>query len=191
MAVFFYFAKFESRLVQLFLLGIVAVAVTKDIISLLRGTDVELHITNLDFISTGRAPAGYKSSSIPRLDIYHLKFEQAMSGDHEQPSGLYVEHHGVLLNPTTCVLPHIDEAHTEQVIEAIYLRFPDTAHTANSEPYLTSLNLNQRRRILVTTDESPSYNHPGRSYFRNKTSKTKAKSLVKPQNHPNLSIKTT
>jgi hypothetical protein len=143
--VFFYFAKFESRLVQLFLLGIITVSVIKNIISLVRGTDVELHITNLDFISTGRAPAGYKSSSIPRADIYNLKFDRAMSGDHEQPSGLYVEHHGVLLNPTTCVLPDVDEAQTEQVMEAIYRRFPDTAHSANSEPYLTSLNLNQRR----------------------------------------------
>ena len=145
MAMFFYFAKFGSRLLQLFLLGIITVAVIKDIISRLRGTDVELHITNLDFISTGHAPAGYKSSSIPRADIYHLKFDEAMSGDHEQPSGLYVEHHGVLLNPTTCVLPHIDKGQTEQIIETIYRRFPDTAHSANSEPYLTSLNLNQRR----------------------------------------------
>jgi hypothetical protein len=145
MAVFFYYAKFESRLLQLFLLGIVAVSLIKDIVSRLRGTDVELLITNLDFISTGRAPAGYKSSSIPRADIYNLKFGEAMSGDHEQPSGLYVEHHGILRNPTTCVLPHIDEAQTEQVIEAIYRRFPDTARSANSEPYLTSLNLNQRR----------------------------------------------
>jgi hypothetical protein len=112
---------------------------------LVRGTDVELHITNLDFISTGHAPACYKSSSIPRADIYNLKFGEAMSGDFEQPSGLYVEHHGILLNPTTCVLPHIDKAQTEQAMEAIYRRFPDTAHSANSEPYLTSLNLNQRR----------------------------------------------
>jgi hypothetical protein len=145
MAVFFYYAKFESRLLQLFLLGIVAVLLIKDIVSLLRGTDVELRATNLDFISAGRAPSGYKSSSIPRADVYNLKFDQAMSGDHEQPSGLYVEHHGILRNPTTCVLPHIDEAQTQQVIEAIYRRFPDTAHSANSEPYLTSLNLTQRR----------------------------------------------
>jgi hypothetical protein len=144
-AMLFYYAKFGSRLLQLFLLGLVAVSLIKDIISLLRGTNVELHIANLDFISTGRAPSGYKSSSIPRAYIYNLKFGEAMSGDYEQPSGLYVEHHGILLNPTTCVLPHIDEAQTEQVIEAIYRRFPDTAHSANSEPYLTSLNLNQRR----------------------------------------------
>jgi hypothetical protein len=145
MAAFVYYAKFDFRLLELFLLGIVAVALIRDIISTLRGTDVELRVTNLHFISTGHAPAGYKSSSIPRADIYNLKFGEAMSGDHEQPSGLYVEHHGIFRYPAECVLPHIDEAQTEQVIEAIYRRFPDTAHSANSERYLTSLNLNQRR----------------------------------------------
>jgi hypothetical protein len=97
-----------------------------------------------------------------------------LSGDYEQPSGLYVEHHGILLNPTTCILPHIDEAQTEQVIEAIYHRFPDTAHSSNSEPYLTSLNL-----------ESPQINQVSSPDPEIKNSKTKAKLHVKPQNQLN------
>jgi hypothetical protein len=149
MAAFVYYAKFDFRLLELFFLGIVAVSLIRDVLSTLRGTDVELRVTNLDFLSTGRAPAGYKSSSIPSADIYNLKFEEAMSGDYERPSGLYAEHHGIFLNPTTCILPHIDEAQTEQVIDAIYRRFPDTAHSANSEPYLTSLNLNRSTEIPI------------------------------------------
>jgi hypothetical protein len=149
MVVFFYYAKFDSYLLRLFIFGLFAVSLVREIISLLRGTEVELRITNLDFISTGHAPSGYNSSSVPRADIYWMEFRKASGGgdEAERPSGLYVEHHGVLLNPTTCVLPHIDKAQTEQVIEAIYRRFPDTstfAPSANTDPYLISLNLNQR-----------------------------------------------
>ena len=148
MAAFFYYAKFESRLLQLFFLGIVAVSLIKNIISLLRGTDVELRVTNLDFISTGRAPSGYKSSSIPRADIYNLKFDQAMSGDHEQPSGLYVETSASVWHSGSCVLPHLDETQTQQAIDAILHRFPDTCTLAPAsarEPYLTTLNLSNRK----------------------------------------------
>jgi hypothetical protein len=149
-AIMFYYAKGDSYLVRLFFFGFVAVSILREIISLSRGTEVELRITNLDFISTGHAPSGYGSSSVPRADIYWMEFRQASGGgeEAEHPSGLYVEHHGVLRNPTTCVLPHIDKAQTEQVIEAIYRRFPDTstlAPSANADPYLISLNLNQRQ----------------------------------------------
>jgi hypothetical protein len=149
-AVMFYYAKGNSYLMRLFVLGFVAVSLIRGIISLARGTDVELSITNLELISTGHAPSGYNSSSIPRADIYSMEFRQATGGSDEaaQPSGLFVEHHGLLRNPTTCVLPHIDEAQTDQVLEAIYRRFPDTstlAPSANTDPYLISLNLNQRR----------------------------------------------
>ena len=150
MVIFFYRIKFDSRLLRLFFFGLCALSLIKEIISLLRGTDVELRITNLDFISTGHAPNGYSNSSIPRADIYSLEFHKAAGGgdEAEHPSGLYVEHHGIIRNPTKCVLPHIDEAQTEQVIEAVYRRFPDTstlAPSANAEPYLISLNLNQRQ----------------------------------------------
>jgi hypothetical protein len=150
MVVFFYYAKFDSYLLRLFFFGLFAVSLVREIISLLRGTEVELRITNLDFISTGHAPSGYSSSSVPRADIYWMEFREARGGgdEAEQPCGLYVEHHGVLRNPTTCVLPHIDKAQTDEVIEAIYRRFPDTstlAPSANADPYLISLNLNQRR----------------------------------------------
>jgi hypothetical protein len=149
-AVMFHYAKGDSYLVRIFFFGIAAVSIVREIISLSRGTEVELRITNLEFISTGHAPSGYNSSSIPRADIYWMEFRKAIGGgdDREQPSGLYVEHHGILRNPTTCVLPHIDKAQTEQVIEAIYRRFPDTstlAPSTNTDPYLISLNLNQRR----------------------------------------------
>jgi hypothetical protein len=149
-AIMFHYAKGNSYLVRIFIFGIAAVSIVREIISLSRGTEVELRITNLDFISTGHAPNGYNNSSIPRADIYAMEFREAIGGgdDREQPSGLYVEHHGILRNPTTCVLPHIDQVQPQQVIETIYRRFPDTstlAPNANTDPYLISLNLNQRR----------------------------------------------
>jgi hypothetical protein len=149
LVIFFYHAKIDSRLLRLFFFGLCAISLIKEIISLLRGADIQLRITNLDFISTGHAP-NYGGCSIPRADIYSLEFRKATGGGDEaaRPSGLYVEHHGTLRNSTKCVLPHIDEAQTEQVIEAIYLRFPDTstlAPGANAKPYLISLNLNQRQ----------------------------------------------
>jgi hypothetical protein len=147
--IFFYFAKFDSYLLRIFLSGLFAASLVREILSLLRGTDVQLRITNLDFISTGRAPDSYGSSSVPRADIYFLEFRKASGGgeDPHHASGLYVGHRGILRNSATCVLPHTDEAQTEQVIEAILRRFPDTSTLAprpTEEPYLISLNLNQR-----------------------------------------------
>ena len=75
-------------------------------------------------------------------------FREASGGGDENPGpkGLYVEHSGILVNPVTCVLPHIDETQTEQVIQAILRRFPDTESLApprSAHPSdLVSLNLN-------------------------------------------------
>lgn len=120
------------------------------VISALRGTAVELHVTNLDFVSSGHAPEDYQPSTIARADIYNLEYRDASGGGDfpELPEGLYVEHLGAglgLWNKSTCVLPHLDKVQTEQVIEAIYRRFPDTGKlppTGTFEPYLTSRNLN-------------------------------------------------
>jgi hypothetical protein len=145
---FFVYAASPSKLYQLFVGLLCAIALIRDLIKNWRGTKVELRLTNLDFISRGRAPDGYGASSIPRAAIYNLEFRKASGGgeDAEYPSGLYIEHHGVLHNPSTCVLPHIDNTQTDQVIEAIMRRFPDTGTlppTGPFEPYLTSLNLNR------------------------------------------------
>ena len=126
---------------------IVAVSIVRVAISALRGTDVELRISNLGFISSGHAPEGYSPYTISRADIYRLEFRKSSGGGDvpERPQGLYVEHHGLgRWDSATCVLPHIDEAQTEQVVEAIYRCFPDTgtlSPTGSFEPYLTSLNL--------------------------------------------------
>jgi hypothetical protein len=113
----------------------------------LRGTDVHLTVTNLDLISTGHAPDGYHPSTISRADIYNLTFSEGNGGENSQPSSLYVEYRGGLfVNANTCVLPHLDTNQTEQVIQAILHRFPDTTTlppTRPNDPGLISLNLTQ------------------------------------------------
>lgn len=131
---------------------VVMIVVLGGIVSALRGTAVELRVTEVEFISSGHAPEDYVPSVIPRADIYDLEFREASGGGDfpELPMGLYVKHHGgILTNPSTCVLPHTDKAQTEEVIKAIYRRFPDTGKLPSIggfEPYLTSLNLNAMNR---------------------------------------------
>jgi hypothetical protein len=122
----------DSLVIRLIVGALVAYSLIRDLISYLHGTNVVLRATNLDFVSTGRAPDGYSPSSIPRASIYSLEFREAQGGgdDPAHPSGLYIEHQGVLYDPTVCVLPHIDESQTRQAIEAILRRYPDTEDLA-------------------------------------------------------------
>ena len=144
----------ESRAYLFFVGGLCMVVIMSGVVSALRGTAVELRITDLEFVSSGHAPEDYKPSTIARADIYNLLFCEASGGgdDPELPEGLYVGHHRVGPGPgttSTCVLPNIDKAHTEQVIEAVYRRFPDTGRltrTGGFEPYLISLNLSASDR---------------------------------------------
>jgi hypothetical protein len=141
----FFFLATEGSRPLLFLLGaFIILTLIKDLIHAIRGTDIQLQVTNLDLISTGRASDSYRTSSIPRASIYRL-FYKDEGGSNDGPSGLYVEHQGILTNPETCVLPHIDKAQTSQAIEAILHRFPDTEMLApvcaRNSP-ITTLNLN-------------------------------------------------
>jgi hypothetical protein len=143
----------NSGILQVSIAGVCIFFLIRGILSSWLGTAVELRVTNLDFISTGRCPEeGYKPSVTARADVYDLVYHQASGGgdDPEIPKGLYIQHHaGGILNPDICVLPHLDEAQTGQAIEAIYRRFPDTGKLVPAtpfEPYLTSLNLSQTNR---------------------------------------------
>jgi len=139
----------ESRANLFFAGGLCIVVIVSSIVSALRGTAVELRITDLEFASFGHAPEDYRPSTIARADIYDLEFREASGGGDlpELPEGLYVGHHRVGPGPgttSTCVLPNIDKAQTEQATEAIYRRFPNTGKlpsTGAFEPYLISLNL--------------------------------------------------
>ena len=123
------------------------IALVENLISKVRGTNVELLVTNLDFKSTGHAPKGYKRSIISRADIDRLEFREASGGVDapDLPQGLYVEHRGdSLWSPGTCVLPQIDRAQTEEVMNAIYSRFPDTGTLSPTDPSdFISLNLSK------------------------------------------------
>lgn len=129
--------------------GVLAVIVGIIVISASQGADVRLHVTNLDFVSTGHSPSDYRPSTISRADVYSLAFREANGGGGEfpdLPQGLYVEQNAVPWNTATCVLPHASRVQIDEVIESTLRIFPDTCtrlQTKDEKPYLTSLNLGQ------------------------------------------------
>jgi len=131
--------------------GILALGILKDLVSLLRGTSVELVITNSGFISSGHSPGGYYRCSVARADVRNLEYRKAAGGGDipESPAGLFVETHDASwLSPGMCVLPHLNEEQTNQVIEAVLRRFPDLPSGAPEPSGLISLNLNKPRAGL-------------------------------------------
>jgi hypothetical protein len=146
------FARFASgsRLLQIIVVGFCAFSMIRELLSSLRGTQVQLRVTNFDFISSGHAPGGYNPSVISRANISGIEFRVAINGGGEIPDlprGLYVEHcENGSWNSATCVLPHIDKFQSEQVIEAICRRFPDTGTLGSTDGFespIISLNLNR------------------------------------------------
>lgn len=134
---------------QVFVGCIILVLSGRDVISKWRGADVELCVTNLDLISTGNSPSGYRPSTIPRAEIYDLQYREAQLGGGEfpdLPEGLYVEYdQGMPWDASACVLPHVGRIQTEEIIQKIMDRFPDIGKLASrpSKPSpLISLNLN-------------------------------------------------
>ena len=124
-----------SRLAGLFFLGLCALSMIRDLIAYARGTRVVLRVTNLELTSTGFAK-DYSPSSIPRANVQRLEYRKESGGGGESaacPSGLYVEGRRSLWS-TQCLLPNIDEAQTNQVIDRIYARFPDTSTSALTGP---------------------------------------------------------
>ena len=123
--------------------------ITVRVISIFQGADVQLRINNLDLISVGHSPSDYRSSTIPRADVCNLTFREASGGGGEfpdLPQGLYVEHNGGLWNSETCVLPHTNNIQTQEVIELILRKYPDTGtlqRTNRGDSYLTLLNLSE------------------------------------------------
>ena len=71
----------SESLAYLYVVGaICALVIIKSIVSALRGTAVELRVTNLEFISSGDAPEDYSPSVIARADIYNLQYREASGG---------------------------------------------------------------------------------------------------------------
>jgi hypothetical protein len=117
-----------------------------EIFRALRGTRVELRVQDLDFVSTGHAPGGYSPSSVSRDDLLRLEFGEGSGGeDKELPCGLYAEYQSDSAFETSfCLLPHIDREQTEQVIQAIRMRYPEIDKLTITRPPgsgLTILNL--------------------------------------------------
>jgi hypothetical protein len=108
--------------------AILVISLIGEIFRALRGTDVELHVENLNFTSSGHAPGGYRPGFISREDLLRLEFRKASGGGDfpECPRGLYVEYSSDSASETSiCVLLHIDEQQSQEVIQAIRLRFPE------------------------------------------------------------------
>jgi hypothetical protein len=119
------------------------------IISACQGADVQLRVSNLDFISNGRSPSDYHPSIIARADAIGLEFREANPGGAEfpdLPQGLYVVHVGALWSSATCVLPHANRVQCDEVIDAILERFPDTCtfpQSDNEKSHFILFNLSQ------------------------------------------------
>ena len=148
---YFFWNTPESRILQIAVACGILLLFGRDLLSKWRGADIEFCVTNLDFISRGRSPSGYKPSTIPRADIYGLQYREAQHGGEEfpdLPEGLYVEYdQGMPWDGSICVLPHVGRDQTEGIIQRIMDRFPDTGTLASrpSNPSkLISLNLKAR-----------------------------------------------
>jgi hypothetical protein len=79
-ALYFFWQIPQPRVTQIFVGCIILALSGRDLISKWRGADVELCVTNLDLISTGNSPGGYRPSTIPRADIYDLQYREAQLG---------------------------------------------------------------------------------------------------------------
>jgi hypothetical protein len=136
-----------SRAFQLLICLFIAFGVIKDAISSLRGTDVQLQIGNLDLVSRGHAPGGYNSSTISRATVERFEYRRASGGGDgpDFPEGLYAEWSGFGSWPSSqCILPGVGQSQADEVIEAIYRRFPDTGTLSSNKSRqsdLISLNL--------------------------------------------------
>ena len=154
-AVFLYIflhLKSQSKLFFALVIEILAVSTIRSVFAELRGTGVELDISDDGFESKGHAPGGYLPCRILREDIYSLEFRNSCGGGDfpELPMGLYVIHYGGSRSDSAwCVLPHIDKTQTEEVIRAIRNRFLDIDDASRAGPFnhdLISLNLNSPKR---------------------------------------------
>ena len=137
-----YFVPMSPPALRWFVGGAFVIAFLASIVVGLRGCDVGLRVTNLDLISTGHAPEGYRASTTPRADVFRFEYRDAAGGGEgpEQPQGLYVEHRSVgTWAASICILPQVNPAQTEQIIEAIYRRFPDTGMLSPSAAQSSSL----------------------------------------------------
>jgi hypothetical protein len=148
-ALYFFWRTPEPRIVQVLVACVILLLLGKDVLSKWRGADVELCVTNLDLISTGRSPSDYRPSTISRADIYDLQYREAQHGGGEfpdLPEGLYVEYsQGMPWDASACVLPHVGKEQTEEIIQKIMDRFPDTGTLAirpSKSSQSISLNLN-------------------------------------------------
>jgi hypothetical protein len=90
-----------------------------------------LRATNLDFETKGEYP-----STIARAEVSAMFYDKAQGDEMSYtPAGLYADR-GV------CLLPFVNEEQANEIIQAIYRRFPDMPLKSESSEPLTTLKLN-------------------------------------------------
>ena len=148
-ACYLFWRVLPSRTEQVPVTCVILLLLARQIFVTWRGTDVELNVTNLDLISKGHSPSGYRSMTISRADIYDLEYRAAQSGGGEVedlPEGLYAVHRQLMpWDASHCILPEVGRVQAEEIIQQIMHRFPDTGALASRPPEpskLTSLDLN-------------------------------------------------
>lgn len=138
--------------IQVFLVATLCVwMLLKNAYSALRGTEAELRVSNLDLISTGHAVGHYTPCVISRADIYRLEYRDRLENEGEEhPQGLYAVYRGDLIREANaCLLPCINAHQTEQAIQVVLSRFPDTGSLPLPDTHASdfiTLNLNMRDR---------------------------------------------
>jgi hypothetical protein len=145
---FLFCRAISSRTEQVAVAFIAFCLLITNVYKMWRGTNVELRVNNLDLISKGRSPSGYRSISIARADIYSLEYRAAQPGGGEVedlPQGLYAVHKQLLpWDASDCILPEVGSERTEEIIRKVMERYPDTGALTDrpSEPSkLIALNL--------------------------------------------------
>ncbi len=96
-----------------------------------RQSHAVLRATNLDFETTGEYPA-----TISRADITAMFYDRAQGDEASYtPAGLYA-------NGGVCLLPFVREEQANEIIQAIYQRFPDMPLKSEKQGALLTLKIN-------------------------------------------------
>lgn len=114
-----------------------------------RENNVELRITNLELITKGYFGGEYRSvRQVSAADIHWLEYQEEQVGpEADRPGGMYAK----LKWSRHCVLPYLDEAQTNELIERIYAKYPsltsnsDGRRTSALEGHFTTIGLDKRK----------------------------------------------
>ena len=103
------------------LVGLILIAGVAGFAGTVSERQIQLQVTNREFSLSGSRGGGFGIS--PSVCSADIKWLEHQDGSGEEPEGLYA----ILRFHKVCVLPHVDPAQADQVIDRIEKRFPDMA----------------------------------------------------------------